>query len=252
MATRRDIFFEVHRDLPREGPGDTASTLRALDLADGLPDAPSVLDIGCGPGMQTLDLARALPAAQLTAVDMHPPFLTAARQRFTEAGVADRVTIEAADMRALPYPQGHFDLIWCEGAAYFMGFANALTGWRRLLRRGGKLALTEPVWLVDEPADDLARWWRAAYPDMRAAAQRRDEVRALDYRLLGDFVLPEAAWWDHYYRPMEHRLEMLEGRYRDDPAALAVLRDVRTEIQNYADHSGAYGYLFLVMAARDS
>ena len=47
------FFFEIHQGLPREGPGDFDSTRRALALLGGLPERPRILDIGCGPGMQT-------------------------------------------------------------------------------------------------------------------------------------------------------------------------------------------------------
>ena len=48
------------RALPQQGPGSDASTLRALRMLGELPDAPRVLDLGCGPGRQTLALARSI------------------------------------------------------------------------------------------------------------------------------------------------------------------------------------------------
>ena len=121
------VFFKVHTDLPREAPGSRDSTARALAAVGPLPAAPAVLDIGCGPGTQTLDLATLLPAAQITAVDAHLPFVEVARQRVREAGLQSRVRIDPGDMRRLPYAPGSFDLIWCEGAAYIMGVREALT-----------------------------------------------------------------------------------------------------------------------------
>ena len=53
-----EIMLDVHSGLPRQGPGDDESTLRALSLCTELPMRPSVLDVGCGPGMQTIALAR--------------------------------------------------------------------------------------------------------------------------------------------------------------------------------------------------
>jgi len=43
----REIFWAVHNDLPREGPGDDASTLQAFSMMQGLPVKPKILDIGC-------------------------------------------------------------------------------------------------------------------------------------------------------------------------------------------------------------
>ena len=69
-----DIFWEIHSDLPREGPGDSTSTARAYAAASDLPPQPKILDIGCGPGMQTLDLAK-LSGGEIIAIDFHQPFL---------------------------------------------------------------------------------------------------------------------------------------------------------------------------------
>lgn len=69
-----EIFWEVHSGLPREGPGDNESTGRAFALMTELPVAPSILDVACGPGMQTIQLAQ-LCSGNIVAVDTHQPFL---------------------------------------------------------------------------------------------------------------------------------------------------------------------------------
>lgn len=45
-----NLFFEIHRDLPREGLGDRESNRRALTCMPQLPSNPRILDIDCGPG----------------------------------------------------------------------------------------------------------------------------------------------------------------------------------------------------------
>ena len=67
-------FWEVHSNLPREGPGDNESTKKAYLMLKDLPENPRILDIGCGPGMQTIELAK-LSGGQIVAVDNHQPFL---------------------------------------------------------------------------------------------------------------------------------------------------------------------------------
>ena len=243
---QRDVFFAVHADLPREGPGNRASTARALDLAQPLPAAPAVLDIGCGPGAQTMDLADLLPDATITAVDLHEPFVAEARHRAEAQGVADRVRAEVGDMTHLPFPPSSFDLIWCEGAAYIMGVGDALRAWQPLLKPNGRLALTEAVWLRADPPEELRQFWQA-YPAMLDVEGNRALVRRSGYRLLGDFVLPKEAWWDDYYRPMRRRLAELEPGYVHDPVALAVLCEEAREIELFERYADWYGYLFLVM-----
>ena len=244
---QRAAFFELHSGLPREGPGNRESTARALALAGALPPAPRVLDIACGPGMQTMDLAALLPAARITAVDLHAPYLEELRRRAEAAGAADRIEILRADMTALPFAPDSFDLIWCEGAAYIMGVGNALRAWRPLLRAGGKLALTEAVWLKPDPPEPVRRCW-AEYPAMADIEASRALVRDCGYELLGDFVLPDAAWWDDYYGPKEKRLMELLPIRAGDPIASAILGESREDLAIHRKYSGYYGYVFLVLA----
>jgi ubiquinone/menaquinone biosynthesis C-methylase UbiE len=248
---QRAVFFDVHSGLPREGPGNRAATARALALAGPLPPKARVLDVACGPGMQTLDLADLLPEATITAVDLHPPFVAEVRRRAAARGMAHRVTAATGEMRALAFPPASFDLVWCEGAAYVMGVAEALRAWRPLIEPGGTLALSEAVWLRPDPPDAVRRCWAEAYPAMADVAACRRTVRACGYRLLGDFVLPEEAWWDDYYRPKERRIARLATKYAGDAVAEAVLRECQAGIDDYRAHAAYYGYVFLVMARAD-
>jgi SAM-dependent methyltransferase len=240
------IMFTVHKGLPREGPGNRESTARALGLIDDLPAAPDVLDIGCGPGMQTVDLAALLPSARIRAVDAHAPFLADGARRAEAAGCADRIEFNVGDMRALEFAPKTFDLLWCEGAAYIMGIAEALIAWRPLLKTGGCLAFTEAVWLTEDPPQTLFEWWQAEYPAMADAQATLDKVTNAGYELLGHFVLPEVAWWDDYYKPMEARIAALRVELEGDEPGLAALEEHQREIDYYRRWSRHYGYLFVV------
>lgn len=242
------VFFEVHSGLPREGPGNRSSTARALEAAQPLPGRPTVLDIACGPGMQTVHIAELETAATVIGVDIRPDFLGAAASRARDAGLAGRVAMTLADMRALPYRRESFDLVWCEGAAYIMGVDKALEVWRPLLKPEGRLAFTDAVWLTDRAPEALRAWWSTGYADMGSVPRALDRVSAAGYRVLDHFVLPEAAWWDDYYLPMEKRLGALRRRYRDDDPAFAVLERCQQEIDYYRRWSAHYGYLFIIAA----
>ncbi len=192
------VFIDVHSELPREGPGNQESTAKALSMVGSLPDEVGILDIACGPGMQTLDLAALLPNSKITAVDLNEGFVTEANQRVQAAALTDRVTVEIGNMRSLGFEDASIDLIWCEGAAYIMGVKNALTLWKKLLKPNGKIALTDAAWLKENRPPKLTEFW-SDYPDMTTIDNRRDLIKQCGYKLLGDFVLPESAWWDDYY-----------------------------------------------------
>ena len=151
-----EILLELHRGLPRQGPGLDTCTRQALALCGDLPAAPRVLDLGCGPGAQTLTLAEALPTARIIALDLVAEFLAELRARADVRGeVAGRIETLQGDMADLPFAEGSFDLLWSEGAAYSMGFFAALAAWRRLLVDGGCLAVSELVWLDRSPPAEV-------------------------------------------------------------------------------------------------
>jgi methylase of polypeptide subunit release factors len=85
-----ELFFELFSGLPRQGPGDSESTRRALSLLPPLSPAARILDIGSGTGAQTLDLATFSPA-NITAIDLHAPFVNELNARAARLGVGDRV-----------------------------------------------------------------------------------------------------------------------------------------------------------------
>jgi ubiquinone/menaquinone biosynthesis C-methylase UbiE len=243
----REIFFEIHKGLPREGPGNRESTARALELAGPLPEKVTVLDIACGPGKQTMDLAQLLPGAQIVALDNHRPFLEELTRRALAGGMSDRIETVPGDMAALPFADNSFDLIWCEGAAYIMGVEKALRSWCRLLRPGGHLAISEAVWLRPDPPEEPRQIWAEDYPEMRDLAGCRALVQACGYELLGDFVLPESAWWDDYYNPILERLTEIAPRYAGDAFAEELLQAEMAEIEAYRNYAAYYGYAFFVM-----
>lgn len=242
------LFWEVHSGLAREGPGDEASLRRALAMMKALPAAPDILDVGCGPGAQSLALAS-LTAGTITAVDTHAPFLDVLNRAAADRGLAERITTVRASMTAMPFDDARFDAIWSEGAIYNMGFERGLAAWKRLLRPGGYMAVSEPCWLAPTdqiPAAALALW--ADYPAIRGVEPILRAVAEAGYRAVGHFVLPPAAWWS-YYEPMQARITQLREAYRDDPAALEGLAPHQAEIDGYRAFGAWYSYLFVVMQA---
>jgi hypothetical protein len=108
------------------------------------------------------------------------------------------------------------------------------------------------VWLRADAPEPVRRSWSTDYPGMGDVESCRALVRDCDYRLLGDFVLPEQAWWKHYYGPLQERLAQLAPRNDGNIAAAAVFHACGAEIDTYRKFSAYYGYVFLVMAAGGS
>lgn len=246
MPTPKDLFRELTEALPRQGPGSTVATLRALAIIIGLPLHPRILDIGCGPGAQTIDLARAT-GGDIVALDLDEQFLAQLRTRAEAARVADRITTLKGSMLAMDFARDEFDLIWSEGAIYLMGFAAGLSICRRFLKPGGWVVVSELTWLMPEPPAEAREFWARNYPAMRARAENEGIVIEAGYEAPATFVLPTADWWENYYGPGERRLLEVRERYADDRETVAALDEIRREYDLFRAHSDAYGYVFYVM-----
>ena len=240
------VFFEIHDDIPRGGPGSIESTRRAFLTMTDIPKQPSILDVGCGPGMQTLDLAS-LTKGKIMAVDTHQPFLDRLNGTVDQQNLSERVTVLNNDMFSLNFDPETFDVIWAEGSIYIMGFVEALRAWKPMLRKSGYLAATHITWLRPDPPDDLRSYWAKEYPLIKDIETNLEIVRQCGYKLIAHFTLPESDWWDHYYTPIQQKLPALKEKYKSNVDALAVVQMEETEIEMYRKYASYYGYVFYVM-----
>ncbi len=239
------LFFEIHQDLPREGPGRDVYTRKAYEMLPRL-HKPKILDVGCGPGKQTLELAR-LSGGEVVGLDNHQPYLDALAEKSVEADLNDRVKTVNGSMLDLNFPEEDFDIIWAEGSIYIMGFEQGLKDWQRLLKPQGFLGVTEAVWLEENPPPEIQDFWEEGYPAMTTTAGNLDTIRECGYCPIGHFVLPEDAWWEEYYLPLEKRILKLLEKYHDDELARAYLKEEMREIDLYRRYSSWYGYVFFLM-----
>lgn len=242
-----DIFWKVHYGLPREGPGNEESTKKALEKVQLKSGEPQILDIGCGPGAQTITIAKHFKEAKVTAVDTHVPFLDQLVLKADRESILDRIQPLAMSMTDLKFKDATFDLIWAEGSIYIMGFERALREWNRYLKTEGCLAVTELVWLTRNPPEKVRDFWENANPGMKYWEDLKPVIEDAGYTLVDAFILPEEAWWDNYYLPMEARIAELKEDYRDDQEAQAYLANEYTEIDMYREFSGTYSYVFYIM-----
>lgn len=243
------LFFEIFSGLPQQGPGDDASTLRALALVAGLGPDTRVLDLGCGTGRQTLVLARSSPA-RIVAVDNHAPFVEELKRRAKELGVADRVESRTGDMHRLEFSSASFDLIWCEGAIYVVGFETGLRDWHRLLSPGGHMAVTEVCWTRPDPPPECVAFWEQEYPAIRDVPTRLATIAECGYETVGHFTLPPSSWWEDYYRPLQENVTRFREQHRDETDAQELADQVQREIDVWRAYSEFYSYEFFVMRAR--
>lgn len=242
MSDDYSLLIDLHREGYRQGPGGDAETELALNLAGIDRQKPlKIADIGCGTGASAILLARLLNA-RITAVDLLEDFLEVLKQRAERAGVADRITSLACSMDDLPFAAGELDGIWSEGAIYSIGFEKGVEEWRRYLKSGGLLVVSELTWLTDSRPAELQRHWHNEYPEVDVASAKIRVLEQHGYSPVGYFVLPEHCWMDQYYRPMQARFEDFLNRNGNSEAARAIVAAEQLEIDLYERYKAHVSY----------
>ncbi|HEX5568786.1 MAG TPA: class I SAM-dependent methyltransferase [Streptomyces sp.] len=148
------------------------------ELAPGL----SVLDVGCGPGTITADLAALVAPGRVTAVDRAEEVLAEARAVTAARGLTN-VRFARADVHALGFPDGSFDVVHAHQVLQHVGDpVAALREMRRVCRPGGVVAVRDAdyaamAWYPRVPGLDD---WRRLYQRVaRAAGGEPDAGRRL-------------------------------------------------------------------------
>ena len=149
------MSFDVSADAYQRFMGRFSEPLAArfADLA-GVRRGQLALDVGCGPGALTAELAGRLGADGVCAVDPSPPFAAAVAERLP--GV--EVSVAAAER--LPFPDGAFDVTLAQLVVHFM--TDPVAGLRemgRVTRPGGVVAAC--VWDHAGGRGPLTSFWRA-------------------------------------------------------------------------------------------
>ena len=121
-----------------------------------------VLDIGCGPGTDTLPLAQIVgPKGQVIGIDLKEENIAEANKRAESAGVSDWLEHKVGDASALPFADGYFDA--CHAERVFMHLPNSEDVFAELVRvthSGGWIAIIDFDWgslSIDTPEVDIER-----------------------------------------------------------------------------------------------
>lgn len=237
-----EILIDLHKSGARQGPGGDHETRVAIELAGLDRSRPlKIADIGCGTGASTLVLARELDA-HITAVDLFPDFLGVLQATADREGLKDKIEPLACSMDALPFPDEAYDVIWSEGAIYNMGFENGVKNWKRFLKPGGKLVVSEITWLTATRPTELQTHWDNEYPEIDTASNKIAILERHGYTPLAYIALPTHCWMDNYYEPLRSRFPTFLDQHHHSEPARAIIEAEQQEIALYQKYHPYYTY----------
>ncbi|MEU3397974.1 methyltransferase domain-containing protein [Streptomyces filamentosus] len=147
-----------HESVLRSHTWRTAANSAAYLLGELRPGL-DVLDVGCGPGTITADLAALVAPGRVTGVDSAGDVLDKARATAAERGL-ENVTFAVADVHSLDFPDDSFDVVHAHQVLQHVGDpVRALREMRRVCRPGGIVAARDSdygafAWYPERPALD--------------------------------------------------------------------------------------------------
>ena len=222
---REETIFQVDKDLIREGLNKY--TRKAFHVLPEL-DKPRILDVGCGSGVPTMELAS-LSNGQIVGLDINQLLLDRLKRKIERAGLSDRIKTLKCSMLDMDFPDGSFDIIWAEGSISIIGFKKGLEEWRRFLRPNGFLVVHDEIGNI---------------------TGKLGHISNCGYELLEYFTLDEDIWWIEYFGPLEKQINEIRAKHANDSKALMALDDGQREIDMFKKNPRLNCSAFFVMRKR--
>jgi SAM-dependent methyltransferase len=240
-----NLICEFFSSLERQGPGSPEVTIKALSFIDHLTDESLIADIGCGTGGQTMVVAQNAPG-QITGIDLFPAFIDLFNLNARKLNLQEKVKGVVGSMENLPFQPESLDLIWSEGAIYNIGFVRGLTEWRKFLKAGAFIAVSEVSWFTDERPAEIDEFWKEAYPEIDTIPNKVAQLQKAGYIPVANFILPENCWTEHFYAPQKKAQEAFLEKYAGNKTAEDFIATERHESEIYHKYKAYYGYVFYI------
>ncbi|MHA2247439.1 MAG: class I SAM-dependent methyltransferase [Candidatus Hodarchaeales archaeon] len=214
-------FFELNKDIFREN--FNKYTRKAFKMLPEL-EKPRILDIGCGSGVPTVELAK-LSDGEIVGIDIDQTLLDKLNKKIKENDLSNRMRTMKCSLFEMDFPSESFDIIWAEGLQ-FIDFKKRLKEWKQLLKSNGFLVLHE---------------------DRKNMSNKIKITPSCGYKLINHFSLPEDAWWTEYYGPLEIQINKLRRKYKNNPEALKQFKKDQNEIDMVKKNPKEIGSVFFIL-----
>ncbi len=239
------LICEYFSSMERQGPGSPDVTVKALSFIENLTNESKIADIGCGTGGQTIVLASHT-SGHMTGIDLFADFIDIFNANSRKLNLQDRVEGLVGSMDRLPFPSEELDLIWSEGAIYNIGFERGINEWRKFLKKGGFLSVSEASWFTEERPAEIEEFWKDAYPEIDVISNKVAQMQKAGYIPMAVFVLPENCWTQHFYTPQVSAQEKFLKKYAGNKTAEELVENQRHEAELYDKYKEFYGYVFYI------
>ena len=240
-----ELICEYYSKLHRQGIGSPEMTIKALSFVDNITQASHILDVGCGTGGQTMVIAQNTKG-DITGIDLLHDFIDVFHESAKKFNLQNRVKGIVGSMDSLPFQNEEFDLIWCEGAIYNIGFERGLNEWRKYLKKDGFIAVTDASWVTEERPSEIENYWMHHYPEITTVSNNVNTLQKSGYIPISVFTMPENCWTDNYFTPQIPVQDDLLKKYNGNKTVEEFIEGCRHEEKMYHEYKEYYGYVFYI------
>ena len=221
-----ETSMQCHKDACRANL--SKHTVRAFQTLPRI-EAPTILDIGCGSGVPTLELARQCDG-EIIGLDIDRFLLDILEKKIQEAGLSDRVRAVECSMFKLDFPDESFDIIWAEGSISVIGFEKGIRDWRQFIKPGGYLVV---------------------FDESRGLSEKLRHIASSGYDLINHFEVKGEAFWEDYYIPLQKRINNIRIEYRGDTQAQKAFEKEQSEINMVKRDPSRFNSTFFIMQKKN-
>ena len=188
-------------------------------------DSPKILDIGCGTGIPTIELAK-ISGGDIVAIDIDQNALDVLSKRVEDLGLTDRIKVLNRSLLDIRFSIERFDIIWAEGVIQFIGFEKALQKWYELLKINGNLVI---------------------HDDLGGMENKLKSIPKCGFELIKYIKLPDDAWGVDYFEPLEKRINELSIKYGNNSTFLEEIKSYQSEINQYKANPELFRSIFYIL-----
>ena len=188
-------------------------------------DKPRILDIGCGSGVPTMELAR-LGQGEVIGIDIDQLALDKLNRKIGEAGFTGRVQAVNCSILDMVFPDESFDIVWSEGSIFVTGFERAIREWKRLLKPNGFIVVHDEKGNVED---------------------KLEQITKCGYKLLGYFILSGDTWRTEYFAPLQKLVTKSQKNYMNDPHTTEELNQARRELEMFKNNPECNNSVYFVI-----
>jgi len=186
---------------------------------------PRILDVGCGSGIPTIELAR-LSRGEVLGIDIDQAALDRFIENIKNARLTSRVLAANCSMFDMDFADESFNIIWSEGSVYAIGFERGLLEWRRFLIPGGFMVIHDEQGNIRE---------------------KLEQISNCGYQLVGHFMLNIETWLNEYFIPLGNLIAEFRTKYIDNTETFKELNQAQFELDAFKRNPELNSSVYFVM-----